>query len=102
MGNEFGDGYERADANAPGDVIVMSGESRELPLETFDKPCFDKTSALCYEGMVASTLCPPGVTLKMDCTDLLPLGGWIDANRGQPVMIFGSDSSGSRGELCLW
>ena len=33
---------KRADANAPGDVIVMSGESRELPPETFDKLCFDK------------------------------------------------------------
>ena len=53
----------------------MSGESRELPLETSDKPCFDKTSALCYEGMVASTLCPPGVTFKMDSTDVLPLDG---------------------------
>ena len=58
-GNEFGDVYKRADANTPGDVIVMSGESRE----TFDKPSFDKTSALCYEAMVASTF-------KMDCKDL--------------------------------
>ena len=30
--------YKRADANAPGDVIVMPGESWELHLETFDKP----------------------------------------------------------------
>ena len=54
----------------------MSGECRELPLETFDK-----TSDLCYEGIIASTFCPPGVRFKMDCTDLLPWGGWLAANR---------------------
>ena len=54
----------------------MSAGRRELPPETFDKPCFDKTSVFCYEG----------VTFKMDCTELILLGGWFAASRGQPIL----------------
>ena len=59
----------------------MSAGRRELPPETFDKPCFDKTSVFCYEG----------VTFKME------VPGWLrylivmtvrvvpNAHRGCPV-----------------
>ena len=83
---EFGDVCERADVSAPGDVIVVSAGRCELPPDTFDKPCFDKTSVFCYEGKIDLPICPPRGMAKMDCTELIPLSEWFAASRGQPVL----------------
>ena len=59
----LGDGYGQTEADAAGDVIVMSTECRDFPPVTFNEPCFNKTSV-----------------------SFIPRGGWFAANWGQPVL----------------
>ena len=76
-------------ADAPGDVIVVSSECRDIDKGTLDSLricCGPSHSIIIDEGVFAFDLYPPGMMCKLDCPWLsaylfVSFGGWLVSSR---------------------